>query len=56
MVVLSSSRAISWAIGGMLGNFIGSVAAGWTVLAPGWVMFMGIALTGLLAFCSGRPE
>ncbi|WP_175956940.1 hypothetical protein [Burkholderia sp. BCC0405] len=47
---------ISWAIGGMLGNFIGSIAAGWTTLAPGWILFMGIALTGLLAFRTQRPE
>ncbi|KVH73614.1 hypothetical protein WJ42_20955 [Burkholderia cepacia] len=48
------ASAISWAIGGMLGNFIGSAAAGWTVLTLGWVMFMGIALIGLLAFRGGR--
>ncbi|MCA7936226.1 hypothetical protein [Burkholderia cepacia] len=38
------------------GNFIGSAAARWTVLAPGWVMFMVIALTGLLAFRSRWPQ
>ncbi|MBN3831016.1 hypothetical protein [Burkholderia sp. Ac-20344] len=56
MVVRSGGRAISWAIGGMLGNFIGSIVAGWTVRGPGWLLFMGIALTGLLAFCGQRPE
>ncbi|RQT87207.1 MFS transporter [Burkholderia cepacia] len=50
------ASAISWAIGGVLGNFIGSAAARWTVLAPGWVMFMVIALTGLLAFRSRWPQ
>ncbi|WP_277399244.1 MULTISPECIES: hypothetical protein [Burkholderia] len=40
----------------MLGNFIGSIAAGWTMLAPGWILFMGIALAGLLAFCRQRPD
>lgn len=50
------ASAISWAIGGMLGNFIGSIAAGWTTRAPGWFLFMGIALTGLLAFRRQRPE
>ncbi len=48
------ASAVSWAIGGMLGNFIGSLAAGWTVLALGWVTFTGIALTGLLAFWRGH--
>ncbi|RQT32658.1 hypothetical protein DF036_19585 [Burkholderia contaminans] len=56
VVVRSGGRAISWAIGGMLGNFIGSVAAGWTTLAPGWILFMGIALAGLLAFCRLRRK
>ncbi|EKS9795897.1 MULTISPECIES: MFS transporter [Burkholderia] len=50
------ASAISWAIGGMLGNFIGSVAAGWKTLAPGWFLFMGIALVGLLTFCRQRPK
>lgn len=50
------ASAISWAIGGMLGNFIGSIAAGWTTLAQGWILFMGIALAGLLAFRLQRPE
>ncbi|WP_420211622.1 MFS transporter [Burkholderia aenigmatica] len=49
------ASAISWAIGGLLGNFIGSIAARWTALAPGWILFMGIALAGLLAFCRQRP-
>ncbi|VWB49856.1 MFS transporter [Burkholderia lata] len=44
------ASAISWAIGGMLGNFIGSAAAGWTVHTLGWVVFTGISLIGLLAF------
>ncbi|CAB3766651.1 hypothetical protein GQ57_24640 [Burkholderia sp. MSh2] len=48
------ASAISWAIGGMLGNFIGSVAAGWTVLTPGWATFTGISLIGLLAFWRGH--
>ncbi|WDR87922.1 MFS transporter [Burkholderia ambifaria] len=48
------ASAISWAIGGMLGNFIGSAAAGWPGLTLGWVVFTGIALIGLLAFCGGR--
>ncbi|MCA7882519.1 hypothetical protein DF044_22880 [Burkholderia contaminans] len=56
VVVRSGGRAISWAIGGMLGNFIGSIAAGWTTLVQGWILFMGIALAGLLAFCRPRPK
>ncbi|KVS51968.1 hypothetical protein WK43_01110 [Burkholderia ubonensis] len=44
------ASAISWAIGGMLGNFIGSLAAGWTPVSLGWLTFMGIGAVGLAGF------
>ncbi|AOJ64877.1 hypothetical protein WJ32_20175 [Burkholderia ubonensis] len=44
------ASAISWAIGGMLGNFIGSLAAGWTPVSLGWLIFMLIGGVGLAGF------
>jgi len=48
------ASAVSWAIGGALGNYLGSISAQWTPISLGWFMFAIVSMIGL--FCFRRRE
>ncbi|RBH58879.1 MULTISPECIES: MFS transporter [Pseudomonas] len=44
------ASAVSWAIGGALGNYLGSMGARWTPISMGWLVFAFVSMIGLLCF------